>query len=196
VKRAQVDGVTSQASTTLRKAGQRLTRHRVAVMSALRTSDRPLTAEEVAKISGVPLSTAYRNLAELCDAGVAVRVGGADRTDRFEIAESLTSHHHHHLVEALAVDRGEDRTTGGAGRLAVIAGAIVAADPVRPAVVGGIGIRDLREERERGIGCLRRCSLRKEATVFDLERMRGRCRQRVERHCPSARRSSGSGASG
>ena len=98
MKRAQVDGVTSQASTTLKKAGQRLTRHRVAVMSALRTSDRPLTAEEVAKISGVPMSTAYRNLAELCDAGVAVRVGGADRTDRFEIAESLTSHHHHHLV--------------------------------------------------------------------------------------------------
>jgi len=57
-----------------------------------------VTADEVAKISGVPLSTAYRNLAELCDAGVAVRVGGADRTDRFEIAESLTSHHHHHLV--------------------------------------------------------------------------------------------------
>lgn len=67
-------------------------------MAALRGSDRPVTADEVAKISGVPLSTAYRNLAELCDAGVAVRVGGADRTDRFEIAESLTSHHHHHLV--------------------------------------------------------------------------------------------------
>ena len=67
-------------------------------MAALRTSDRPVTADEVAKTSGVPLSTAYRNLAELCDAGVAVRVGGADRTDRFEIAESLTSHHHHHLV--------------------------------------------------------------------------------------------------
>lgn len=67
-------------------------------MAALRTSDRPVTAEEVAKLSGAPLSTAYRNLAEMCDAGVAVRVGGADRTDRFEMAESLTSHHHHHLV--------------------------------------------------------------------------------------------------
>ena len=98
VKATPIDGVTTRASTTLKKAGQRLTRHRVAVMATLRTSNRPVTADEVAKISGVPLSTAYRNLAELCDAGVAVRVGGADRTDRFEIAESLTSHHHHHLV--------------------------------------------------------------------------------------------------
>ncbi|MEP7047452.1 MAG: transcriptional repressor, partial [Ilumatobacteraceae bacterium] len=96
MKKTPVDGVTTRASSTLQKAGQRLTRHRVAVMGALRTSDRPVTADEVAKISAVPLSTAYRNLAELCDAGVAVRVGGADRTDRFEIAESLTSHHHHH----------------------------------------------------------------------------------------------------
>ncbi len=98
VKGISTDGVATRASTTLQKAGQRLTRHRVAVMSALRTSDRPVTADEVAKTSGVPLSTAYRNLAELCEAGVAVRVGGADRTDRFELAESLTSHHHHHLV--------------------------------------------------------------------------------------------------
>ncbi len=98
VKATPIDGVTTRASTTLKKAGQRLTRHRVAVMATLRTSNRPVTADEVAKISGVPLSTAYRNLAEMCDAGVAVRVGGADRTDRFEIAESLTSHHHHHLV--------------------------------------------------------------------------------------------------
>ena len=67
-------------------------------MATLRTAGRPVTAEEIAKSSGVPLSTAYRNLAELCDVGVAVRVGGAGRTDRFEMAESLTSHHHHHLV--------------------------------------------------------------------------------------------------
>ena len=98
VKNISADGVSSRASTTLQKAGQRLTRHRIAVMDALRTSDRPLTAEEVARLAKAPLSTAYRNLAELCDAGVAVRVGGADRTDRFEMAESLTSHHHHHLV--------------------------------------------------------------------------------------------------
>jgi Fur family transcriptional regulator, ferric uptake regulator len=92
------DGVTAQASTTLRRAGQRFTKHRAAVLGILRTAARPMTADEVAKSSGVPMSTAYRNLAELCDAGVAVRVGGADRTDRFEMAESLTSHHHHHLV--------------------------------------------------------------------------------------------------
>lgn len=92
------DAVAETASTTLRQVGQRLTRHRAAVVTTLRTAGRPVTAEEVAKTSGVPLSTAYRNLAELCEAGVAVRVGGTGRTDRFEMAESLTSHHHHHLV--------------------------------------------------------------------------------------------------
>ena len=92
------DKVTESASTTLRLAGQRLTRHRASVVKTLRTVGRPVTAEEIAKQAGVPLSTVYRNLAELVEAGIAVRVGGADRTDRFEMAESLTSHHHHHLV--------------------------------------------------------------------------------------------------
>ena len=51
--------------------------------------------------------------------------------------------HDHHLVVALAVDRGQDRPARGAGGLAVVAGAVLAADPVGPAVVGGIGIGDL-----------------------------------------------------
>jgi Fe2+ or Zn2+ uptake regulation protein len=88
----------ADATATLRRAGQRVTKHRAAVIGTLRTADRPLVADDVAKRAGVPLSTAYRNLAELCEAGVAVRVGGAGRTDRYEIAETVSSHHHHHLV--------------------------------------------------------------------------------------------------
>ena len=76
---------------------QRLTVHRRAVLAALEHSDRPLTAEEVVERSGVPQSTAYRNLAELVDAGVVSRVSGVAGGDRHELAEPL-SHHHHHAV--------------------------------------------------------------------------------------------------
>ena len=67
-------------------------------MATLRAPSVRSPPKKWCKASTVPLSTAYRNLAEMCDAGVVVRVGGADRTDRFEMAESLLSHHHHHLV--------------------------------------------------------------------------------------------------
>lgn len=76
----------------------RLTRHRRAVLAVLEGSDRPLTAEEVVQRSGVPMSTAYRNLAELVDAGVIVRVSGVGGGDRHELAEQFSQHHHHHLV--------------------------------------------------------------------------------------------------
>ena len=76
----------------------RLTKHRRAVLGALESSDRPLTTDEVVERSGVPTSTAYRNLAELVEAGVVVRVAGVGGGDRHELAEPLSHHHHHHLV--------------------------------------------------------------------------------------------------
>ena len=78
--------------------GARLTAHRRSVLGALESSGRPLTAEEVVQASGVPVSTAYRNLAELVEAGVVVRVAGAGGGDRHELAEQFSQHHHHHLV--------------------------------------------------------------------------------------------------
>lgn len=59
-------------------------------------SDRPLTiAEILAGTSGIPQSSAYRNLTVLCEAGVARRVPGTDDFGRFELAEDLGGHHHH-----------------------------------------------------------------------------------------------------
>lgn len=75
----------------------KLTAHRRAVLGALEQSDRPLTADEVVQRSGVPQSTAYRNLAEMVDAGVVSRVAGAGGGERHELAEPIT-HHHHHAV--------------------------------------------------------------------------------------------------
>jgi Fe2+ or Zn2+ uptake regulation protein len=76
----------------------RLTANRRAVLAVLEHTDRPLTTDEVADRSAVPTSTVYRNLAELVDAGVVVRVAGAGGGDRHELAESFSEHHHHHLV--------------------------------------------------------------------------------------------------
>ena len=76
----------------------RLTANRRAVLAVLEHADRPLTTDEVADRSAVPTSTVYRNLAELVDAGVVVRVAGAGGGDRHELAEPFSEHHHHHLV--------------------------------------------------------------------------------------------------
>jgi len=76
----------------------RLTRHRSAILAVLDGADRPLTTDEIVERSGVPTSTAYRNLAELVDAGVVARVAAAGG-DRHELAEPYSaSRHHHHLV--------------------------------------------------------------------------------------------------
>lgn len=77
----------------------RLTSHRRAVIAVLEHSPRPLTVDEVVAQSGVPTSTAYRNLAELVDACVIARVNGVAGGDRYELAEPISQHdHHHHLV--------------------------------------------------------------------------------------------------
>ncbi len=76
----------------------RLTSHRRTVLAVLESGDRPLTTDEVAAASGVPVSTVYRNLAELVDAGIVVRVAGVGGGDRHELAEPFSQHHHHHLV--------------------------------------------------------------------------------------------------
>ena len=76
----------------------RLTGNRRSVLAALEHSLRPLTVDEVVAASGVPTSTAYRNLAELVEAGIVVRVSGVGGGERHELAEQFSQHHHHHLV--------------------------------------------------------------------------------------------------
>jgi Fur family ferric uptake transcriptional regulator len=83
----------------LASAGQRLTRHRAAVIVSLQQAGRPLDVDEVQVAADVPTSSAYRILTELCAAGVVARIHGADRSDRFEMAEAFSErHHHHHLI--------------------------------------------------------------------------------------------------
>jgi Fur family ferric uptake transcriptional regulator len=75
----------------------RFTRGRKAVVSALAAAPGPQSAAELAGAMDetVPLSSLYRTLAVLEDAGVVAHHLGAKGLTRYELAEWLTGHHHH-----------------------------------------------------------------------------------------------------
>lgn len=80
---------------------QRYTTSRRALVQALLEAGRPLNITEIlAGTTGMPQSSAYRNLTVLCEAGVARRLPGLDDLGRFELAEDLAGHHHHVLCAA------------------------------------------------------------------------------------------------
>ncbi len=85
----------------------RYTRGRRAVVAALAAHDGPRSAAELHAELGnaVPLSSLYRTLAVLEDAGVVVPHFGAKNLTRYELAEWLTGHHHHLVcIDCGAVD--------------------------------------------------------------------------------------------
>ncbi len=91
-----------EAALRLAALDQRYTRGRRAIVAALSDAARPLTVPEI--LSGtargsVPVSSAYRNLTVLLEAGVAHRLPGADEFARYELAEELAGHHHHLVCE-------------------------------------------------------------------------------------------------
>ena len=75
----------------------RYTRGRRAVVAALVATDGPRSAAELYDEIGaaVPLSSLYRSLAVLEDAGIVVPHFGTKNLTRYELAEWLTGHHHH-----------------------------------------------------------------------------------------------------
>ena len=88
----------TEAATRLAALDQRYTRGRRAIVDALQTAARPLTVPEILDAGvgrAVPMSSAYRNLNVLLEAGVVHRVPGADEFARYELAERLAGHHHH-----------------------------------------------------------------------------------------------------
>ena len=94
----QID-VHDTADERLRRDGQRYTANRRALVDAMASADRPVTVVELIDVAtGMPQSSAYRNLSVLEDAGVVRRLVTADDTARFELAEGLTGHHHHHFI--------------------------------------------------------------------------------------------------
>ena len=91
--------VHEQAAGRLAALDQRYTTKRRALVHSLAEAGRPVTIADIVNGgSGFPMSSAYRNLTVLCEAGVARRLAGADDLGRFELAEDLSGDHHHHLV--------------------------------------------------------------------------------------------------
>ena len=75
----------------------RFTTGRRAVVGALADARGPLSAAELSEVLGseVPLSSLYRSLSVLEEAGVVSHHLGAKGLTRYELAEWLSGHHHH-----------------------------------------------------------------------------------------------------
>ena len=86
-----------QVEEKLREAGVRFTGGRRRVVAALDHADGPRSAAELHHdLAGkVPVSSVYRTLAVLEEAGVVEPHHGARGITRYEIAEWLAGHHHH-----------------------------------------------------------------------------------------------------
>lgn len=86
-----------QIERRLAEADVRYTRGRRVVVGALAEADGPRSAAELSEIVGdaVPLSSLYRSLAVLEEAGVLAPHFSSPGLTRYELAEWLTGHHHH-----------------------------------------------------------------------------------------------------
>lgn len=75
----------------------RYTKGRRAVVSTLASSDGPLSASELHErtTGSPPLSSIYRSLTVMEEAGVLAPHHGAKGLTRYELAEWLKGHHHH-----------------------------------------------------------------------------------------------------
>jgi Fe2+ or Zn2+ uptake regulation protein len=76
----------------------RYTARRRAVVAALSSAEGPRSAAELHfDLDSVPLSSLYRSLAILEEAGVVVPHLGAKGLTRYELAEWIRGHHHHFI---------------------------------------------------------------------------------------------------
>jgi Fe2+ or Zn2+ uptake regulation protein len=90
-----------EVSLRLARVQQRYTASRRAIVEALVAAGRPLTVPEILTAkTAVPMSSAYRNVTVLTEAGALRRVAGADDHGRVELAEDLAGHHHHFMCNA------------------------------------------------------------------------------------------------
>jgi Fur family ferric uptake transcriptional regulator len=97
--------------------GQRYTSQRRALIDRLASADRPLSIRDFLRgQSDLPLSSVYRNLVVLEEAGVVRRLVMGKGSAAYELAEDLTEHHHHLIctkcgtVEDLPASTNLERT--------------------------------------------------------------------------------------
>jgi Fur family transcriptional regulator, ferric uptake regulator len=82
----------------LRRADQRYTNGRRAIIELLVGAGQPVSIGDIAeRLPDLPRSSAYRHLVDLQLAGVVRRVAANDEFARYELDEEFTEHHHHLL---------------------------------------------------------------------------------------------------
>jgi Fur family transcriptional regulator, ferric uptake regulator len=85
-----------QVKDRLEQAGQRYTAGRQALVVFLHTAGHPVDMNEITAASpGLPMSSVYRNLVVLEQAGAVTRLQGPGALARYELSEELLGHHHH-----------------------------------------------------------------------------------------------------
>jgi len=90
----------------LDRADLRYTPGRRAIVRALRAAAGPVTLPELLGLAqDLATSSAYRNLSLLESAGVVRRLVTGDDHSRYELAESLTEHHHHLICQKCGLVR-------------------------------------------------------------------------------------------
>jgi Fur family ferric uptake transcriptional regulator len=102
------DGQTVDASIVERlgRADLRYTVSRRAIVRGLRAASGPVTLPELLDLApDLATSSTYRNLSLLESAGVVRRLVTADDHSRYELAESLTEHHHHLICQKCGLVR-------------------------------------------------------------------------------------------
>ena len=112
-----------RVATHLRLRGARFSRIRRGLVEGVVEAGRPLTPTELmaaVKLSA-PVSTLYRNLAQLEAWGVLLRSTDRRGVARYELAEWLAGHHHH--VTCVECGRSEDVEVSAAGERSLRAAA-------------------------------------------------------------------------
>ena len=91
------EGLRETVTTRLRRANQRLTPNREALLEVLaRTGNGPVTIPEIRAVRpDLAVSSVYRNLVVLEQADVVHRVVARGDFAYYELVEELTEHHHH-----------------------------------------------------------------------------------------------------
>lgn len=91
------DRIAEAAERRLLRSGQRWTESRRALVEALARAPHPETVPELSSRAEVAVSSVYRNLTVLENAGIVHRIEAGEHS-RYELAEDLSDHHHHHLI--------------------------------------------------------------------------------------------------